>query len=99
MRKRTKTTSPAPVELNGHDRPTVLPPNPNPKTPTTPFFIRLTSKRKAVVMVRLSAIAAVWEDQGSLDGPFFVQAGGRTFHPGAESFSEIQNALCLLPST
>lgn len=108
MSKRSKAIPPAPVELNGNDILIAEPPDPAivaaglarirrefkerfpPKPPT---FLTLTSKRKHVVQVRISAIDALWRDDGSLDGPFFVQAGGRTFHPNEESFVECSVVL------
>lgn len=98
MRKSKAHTNGEAVKLNGHDRahPPLNPGSPLPSS--SPPFITLTSKRGAVVHVRPSAIAAIWEDKGSLDGPFFVQAAGRTFHPNAESFTDVQRALCILHS-
>lgn len=79
-----------PVEMNGRNG--VHPPTTNHKTPT-PDWIEITGKRKQVIRLRLSAVDAVWEDRGALDGPFFVQAGGRTFHPNEESFAAVTAAL------
>jgi hypothetical protein len=57
------------------------------------FFLAITCKRGQTVRLRLSAIAAVWEDRGALDGPFFVQVAGRTFHPNEASFAELEARL------
>lgn len=63
--------------------------------PAPLLFISIMSKRKAPVRLRLAAIDAVWMDAGSLDGPYFIQASGRTFHPNEQSFREVCAALSL----
>lgn len=101
---RTKTP-----KVNGHERNAaaasqlvrnvVLPPSERTGVsapPSNPGFVELKNKRNLVARVRIASIDAVWTDKGSLDGPFFVQAGGRTFHPCEESFAAVQSALCLL---
>lgn len=99
MRK-SKSTSPEPVKLNGHHRPgfeePAIPVTAQPAPACKTEFVELRSKRKAVAQVRVTAIDAIWEDAGALDGPYFVQAGGRTFHPAEDSFQAVRDALGLM---
>lgn len=58
-----------------------------------PEWITLRSRRGCMAQVRTAAIAAYWIDRGKLEGDYYVQVGGKTFHPTEESYLEIAGWL------